>query len=137
VRWQRETEETVVKTRKLTTPFGRIRKFYGRRFRDYQTGQLDPTFVDEALNYVPQSTVADVVNEAWLRLLDSKEKFIGRVIQQCHDSLLLQTPIGDLDETIAQIDKAFDSVVFEISGRKCCIPHDVQVGANWRDMKKR
>lgn len=94
-RWHKSIRETVCRTRKLTTPLGRIRQFWGR---------LDDNTFREAYAYRPQSTIPDITNHLMLALWDAREA--GRWLSlwfhlQCHDSLTLsceQSEVADIAE---------------------------------------
>lgn len=122
--WQKLVREEVFKTRKLTTPFGRERYFHGR---------LDDMLWNEACSYIPQSTVADAVNQALIYIHKESNGFL-EILGQCHDSLLLQCKTMMFAEAIKLIKIAFDSVKLRIHGIERVIPYDISYGENWRDL---
>jgi len=124
--WHREIQNLVRKTRKLRSPFGRERAFHGR---------LDDETFRDAYSFIPQASVADSLNEAWTRLeADTSRSELIQVLQQGHDSLLIQTPEPDL--AIRKVQEAFDDVRFKIHGTSHSLPYDISIGPNWRDMKE-
>lgn len=125
-RWQDYVTKQVAQTRFLKTPLGRIRTFYGR---------LDDELFREALSFVPQSTVVDVINRAWyeLSMTEPFKKRRSLFYGQCHDSLLFE--VENVEETRKVIDEVFSKQKFEIHDRICVIPWDVSVGPNWKDVK--
>lgn len=132
--WQKEITDFVLKNKYLTTPWGRTRYFYSRMYSDYGTRTLDPNFVNEALNYIPQSTVADTVNRAWLKLIQIDKRF--HILQQCHDSLLMQCPLSMTKDEIKEIiNSAFNTITIRINSIDRVIPNKITFGMNWRDMK--
>jgi len=80
--WHAAIRKELWNTRKLTSPFGPVRYFYGR--------MEDNTF-RQAYAYRPQSTIPWVVNELLLSLSAKRERgelsFWAHL--QCHDSLTL------------------------------------------------
>ena len=84
----------------------------------------------EALAYVPQSTVADLVNQALIEL--NKEGF--ELLLQVHDSIVLQCNEDDVEETVKKVKQVMTRPL-EIGGRVLVIPVDTKVGKNWGEMK--
>ena len=121
-RWQDSVIKTVSSTRELTTPMGRIRTFYGRSGAGLHR---------EAIAYLPQSTVADVLNIGWRKLYD-----LGyEILIQVHDSVLVQVPTPVKKATLIEIKEALEIPIY-INGRTLVIPADVKVGPNWKDLEK-
>ena len=84
-KWHDRTEESLRSTRSVRNRFG-----YRRHYFDRVDGLLP-----EALAWIPQSTVALVINAAWQRIFD--EFVEAQVLLQVHDSLAGQYPsyLGD------------------------------------------
>ena len=123
VNWHNETKAKVKKTRKLITPFGRVRYFYSR---------WDESMFKEALAYVPQSTVADLLNQGLLCVYG--HKWI-ELLAQVHDSILVQVPTERVEEAILIIKCCLD-VSVDIGGKTLRIPSDFKYGENWADLVK-
>lgn len=123
VNWHNEIKAKVKKTRKLVTPFGRKRYFYNR---------WDESMFKEALAYVPQSTVADILNQGLLCVY--QHKWI-ELLLQVHDSILVQVPTEKVDEAIGIIRRCLDIPV-TINGKELRIPSDFKVGENWASLVK-
>jgi hypothetical protein len=51
----------------------------------------NPTVMNEVCSAIPQSTIGDVINRAWVRIV--KELPYIDVLMQTHDSLTMQYPI--------------------------------------------
>lgn len=81
-KFQNYVQAELRKTRSLTNPFGR-RRFFLERWGD--------TLFKEAYSYIPQSTVADIINRG-LRLLFSYRQDGVLVLNQVHDSLVFEIP---------------------------------------------
>lgn len=78
--WHKRVMSSLYATRSVSNRFG-----YYIRFED----RVEQCFT-EALAWIPQSTVALVINKLWLRIL--KELPWVQVLMQVHDSLVMQIP---------------------------------------------
>jgi DNA polymerase-1 len=114
--------------RKLSTPLGRERYFYGR---------MDDSTFREAYAYAPQSTIPDITNHLMLKLWEYRDVFECEFLLQVHDSLLLQVPRGRESE-IAEF--ARDLSIWHprimLPGGQLLIPVEVEVGERWNPMQK-
>jgi len=98
VRWL----STTVKTKGyLVNPFGRVRVFPNRK-------------ATEAVNFIPQSIVADIL---WCVLHDvatTARALGGRMTTSVHDSILIQVPQACVNDAIQQVkqimERRFDCV---------------------------
>lgn len=123
-----QIEKTLRQYRKLTTPLGRERYFYGR---------MDDSTFREAYAYAPQSTIPDITNHLMLKLWEHREDLECEFLLQVHDSLLLQVPIGREFE-IANLakDLSFWHPKVMLPGGQLLIPVEVEVGTRWNPMQK-
>ena len=121
-RWHSFIKDEIKRTRSLTTPLGRRRMFFGfygdQLFRD-------------AFSYIPQSTVADILNQGLKKTFESGYS----VCLQCHDSFLVQVLPIQVTETIREIKELMNIPIF-INRRWCRIPVSIKVGLNWNDLKE-
>jgi uracil-DNA glycosylase family 4 len=125
--WHRSIEATVRKTRRLCSPHGRERFFYGL---------LNSETFREALSFIPQATVVDTLNAAWRDLAKSLEyNKTFNVLQQGHDSLLIQVQDGMVDSLVSTINTTFGNQHHVIHGDMKLIPWDIAVGPTWGDLK--
>lgn len=131
--WQRSIEQQIIRSRTLSTPFGRKRTFFGHFGSPYAKAKL----LQEAYAYIPPTTVADAINAGWLKLttLVTRGKLRCNVLQQCHDSLKLQCHRDDLDKVCNALKEAYSQVIFEVNDRMCNFPIDVEWGPNWGNLK--
>lgn len=119
--WQMGIRAQLMSRRFLITPLGRKRVFFNR---------WGETVFKEGLAFIPQSTVADLVNQALIDLHNDGVE----LLLQVHDSIVVQCMESDLDSTAAKLVK---HLTRPIKIHKCTltIPVDVKVGHNWEDMK--
>ena len=106
----------------LTTPFGRKRRFYGRR---------DDDLWRTAVAHEPQSTTADLTNRSlwlvWAVGLD--------VLMQIHDSIVIQAPEDDWHIAAAQMLQIM-TLPLQVGNEVVSIPVDVKIGQAWGDLRK-
>jgi DNA polymerase I-like protein with 3'-5' exonuclease and polymerase domains len=119
VAWQRSIEAKVRADRTLTTPMGRKRVYLGR---------VDDTLVRSATAFIPQSTVADRLNESLLSFL--KVWPSAKLLLQCHDSLLFTVPKHTVDSFILTLKHHMEQPIVS-KGRSYTIPADFEVGYNY------
>lgn len=123
-RWHSELRSIVQTTRRLSTPFGRERYFYGRMGED---------LFREAYAYRPQSTVPDITNKLMLALYDARAK--GELDfwfhAQVHDSVLVSCLHGELGKIAAFMlnTKQWHPEINLRAGR-LVIPTEVEWGRN-------
>ena len=118
-RWQAHVDETLRKKGYLISLMNRKRWFFGRR--------SDPSTLREAIAYDPQSSLADIVNQAMLNIW---RKGYVTIVAQEHDALVFMYPEKDEDKILPRI---LDDLVIEVPlshGRTLKIPYDAEVGFN-------
>lgn len=118
-RWQMETTEGLRRTRTLRTPYGRVRQFLGAWNTD---------LVNEGLAYVPQSTVADVLNQGLMSYFRDEK---GQILLQVHDSIMVQCHLGEEADRVKEALLAHLRQPVVVGGRECVIPVDIKVGESW------
>jgi DNA polymerase I-like protein with 3'-5' exonuclease and polymerase domains len=91
--WHKRLEADVKKT-------GFVRNKFGRRMQFFLTKD-NPTVMNEVAAAIPQSTIADVINHAWVEIRRNIEDI--NVLMQTHDSLTMQYPITVAVERRSQI----------------------------------
>lgn len=97
--WQKKIRAQVTATRTIKNAFG-YRMFYFDR--------VDSVF-NEALAWIPQSTVALVINKAMLNIMNSDIPV--EVLMQVHDSLTMQCETRLVGQVIPMIRKVSEIVV--------------------------
>ncbi len=122
--WHMQIKAQLQKSKVLTTPLGRKRIFFNK-WTDQQ--------FKEGLAYIPQSTVADVVNQGLIELYKEGVE----LLLQVHDSVVAQCgeDVGVVGKTVELIKRCMTRPI-EINGKILVIPVDVKVGKNWDKMDK-
>jgi DNA polymerase-1 len=124
--WHMSIQRDLRNSRVLTTPLGRRRIFFNR---------WDDSLLREGLAYIPQSTVADLLNMGLRRVYNA---YIGTDVQillQIHDAILLQVPTEEVHQVAKEVRKLL-SIPIMINHLECVIPVDISVGKNWNDLGK-
>jgi DNA polymerase I-like protein with 3'-5' exonuclease and polymerase domains len=106
----------------LTTPLGRRRIFFGR--------PGDDSTLREAIAYIPQSTVGDILNCALWRIWRYCPDI--QLLAQVHDSICFQAKEAVVPNSIQEA-KKLAAIPIEFKGKKLTIPVDAKVGWNWAD----
>lgn len=123
--WQRQTILTLQQHRRIISPLGRRRQFFGR--------PDDPATWREAIASVPQGMIGDLLNLALWRAGKAGIDTLGQV----HDSILFQFPEGEEDYYCKLMLQCMQ-VPFVIGGTLRVIPSEIVTGWNWSaDKEKR
>jgi DNA polymerase-1 len=120
--WHMDIKAQLKRTRMLVTPLGRKRTFFNR---------WSESVVKEGLAFIPQSTVADIVNQG---LIEAHQRGL-ELLTQVHDSIMIQCKESNLQGNIEVLRKCLTRPI-EIGGKVLTIPVDFKVGSNWEDMKE-
>ncbi len=84
LKWHVRIKKDIDKKGYITNVFGR---------RGWFLDSKDPTLFNKAFAFIPQSTVADVINRGWVNIT-SHHGDIVEVLMQVHDSLVMQYDIS-------------------------------------------
>lgn len=127
--FHRDVVEMLAKQRYLLNPYGRYRMFYER--------WGDEVF-REAYAFIPQSTVADHLKKAMLRIKERLPRLM--ILLEAHDAFLCQVREDEVENTSKlireEMEKEIDFSRCSLSRGKLIIPSDIQVGKDYRSMKK-
>ena len=110
----------------LSTPLGRRRQFWDRL--------SDNSTLRQAIAYVPQSTIGDLLNLGLYRVWNELANEGVEVLGQVHDAILGQCPIEKVDELMPKVLERMHNPLM-VDGRKMVIPSSVEIGDTWKDMK--
>jgi DNA polymerase-1 len=100
--WHQRIYHEMMVNKRIENAFG-----YGKTFFDARD---KPTALSEALAWIPQSTVGNIINFVWAKLEQLDQSKIN-VMMQVHDSLVFQIRHDCLPEIAPQVQQAFASVV--------------------------
>jgi len=129
--------EALKNTRQLVAPLpwgidaerGGVRVFYERWGDD---------LFREAMAYIPQRAVTDNTKAAGIRI--KKQQPEAKIILEAHDALLFAIRIDHLDEFIPiaqkEMERPINFSACSLPRRLLKIPCDVEVGENYRDLRK-
>lgn len=118
-RWQAHVDETLRKKGYLISLMNRKRWFFGRR--------SDPSTLREAIAYDPQSSLAEIVNQAMINIW---RKGYVCISMHDHDALTFMYPEKDEDKIIPMLMEDLVISVPLAYGRVLRIPYDCEVGFN-------
>lgn len=118
-RWQGWVANELWTKGYLISLMGRKRWFFGRRG--------DPDTVRAAIAFDPQGSLADIVNDAMLRIWRNNTAIL---VAQEHDALTFQYPEHLEDEIVPKLQAQLVTPVKLANGRILEIPYDAQVGWN-------
>ena len=114
----------------IRTAGGRIRQFLNR---------LNDELYREMYSYIPQADVSDQVKRAMILV---KKKFpLLRIIIEAHDAFVCEGPRDMIEQEVAPytkevMERPIDFSECTISRGELIIPCDVEVGDNYKDLKK-
>ena len=132
-----EVIECLKRDRRLIAPLpwgidaerGGIRIFYERWGDD---------LFREAMAYLPQRAVTDNTKAAGIRI--KKECPDSRIILEAHDALLFAVPIDAVDSFVPlarnEMERPINFSACSLPRRYLKIPCDVEIGENYKDLKK-
>lgn len=127
-RWHNWIRSELYMKRKLTTPTGWERYFYGRPGND---------MFKEAAAFRPQHTIPYLTNHLMLHLcsLRTEGKLNFQLIDQVHDSLTLIAPDGEID-AIARVclDTKAGHPPIDLPGGRMYIPREVKAGKRMSEL---
>jgi DNA polymerase I-like protein with 3'-5' exonuclease and polymerase domains len=115
MRWRERVLEAAERDRCLRNPFGRLRWFLGPAFGD-------------ALNFIPQSTAADIILDAMVLVYERLPK--GAImVAQVHDELIVEHPPALVKEVRAVMQESMEAPVAVMDGWQ--FPVEGKSGRDW------
>ena len=120
--WHDRTRSELQLSGSLTTPFGRRRRFFGRRD--------DDSTLREAIAYEPQSMTADEIDTGLLKVWRAD---LAECLIQVHDSILFQYPAHLENQILPQLIAAIETPITLANGRQFTVPAEAKIGWNWAD----
>ena len=127
--WYQEVKNEIVTTKKLKSPLGHTRFFFGDVVKNYRA-------FNSAVAHAPQNLSVSVLNKGFWKLWQLVKKHNGnfRLKAQVHDSAPFQYREGK-PEILLEVIEALDNPVI-VHGRTLRIPTDMKVGKSWGTMNK-
>lgn len=133
-RWQEETTKFVKENGYLITPLGRKRQFW-KRLSDDKT-------IREAVAFVPQSLIGDLLNlglwNIWYQLELANHPAVEpgdlQLLLQVHDSVVGQIKKDKVDVILPLVLECLTNPI-TVNGRTMIVPASAKVGLNWRERK--
>ena len=124
-RYHRWVQEELRRTRTLVTPWGRKRQFFSR---------WGDSLFKEAYAFIPQSTVADLINKGFLNFYENvQKKGLAKVRLQVHDALYVECKESDREEVTQLLIQAME-IPMVINGFQITIPAEANWGNNWNEI---
>jgi len=108
----------------VANSFGRVRYFYG--------GSAD---IPSALDYVPQSTVADILWSVLKPVNDAVKRYGGRLTTTVHDSILAQVPDEHVEAAAMDVRKIMQQTWPKVAP-DFFLHVDIKTGKNWGRMSE-
>lgn len=125
VRWWQDVKQEAASHGYLINAFGRKRIFLNQN-----------TAGNDVIAYLPQSTIADLLNAALVRLFSLEAEHGFRIVLQIHDAILVEAPVARWMH-IAKVMKQTMLMPMEIAGRQLTVPVDISMSAkSWGKMKE-
>lgn len=118
--WQNELKSQVRKARLVRNPLGRQRLFLGIP---------NDAMMRQALDQIPQSTIADLIDIICTRLIYALPKGADLLLQN-HDAVLVQCRKEHVNLVSRIVHNAADITILDDLN----IPIEVKTGENWRDL---
>ena len=106
-----------------------------RRRKFLDSIAADEEGISEIINFRIQSSTADLMNLASAKLIDSIgwNKIGPGIINQCHDSLMVEVKENKAEEAAKLLEEAM-SRDLEYEGRKIRIPAKAKIGKRWSNV---
>lgn len=119
--WHEWVKEELIRSSTITTLFGRRRMFFGR--------PSELSTIRAAIAYAPQSMTGEEIDHALYALWKNFPEV--ELLNQVHDSILLQIPFARINELVPKILEAMKVVLKLKGGRDFFVPLEAAGGWNW------
>lgn len=126
--WHAKVRQQIKETKRLVNLFGFERQFNGfMSEQDYK----------QAFAWIPQSTVGVITHMALCDLQDYIEEngLDWDILNNKHDSYLVQCPVGQEKECAAVMQKFIERKLKAPDGTEFQMRSEASVGTNWKSMK--
>lgn len=119
--WHYQVQSDLQRNGYLITPLGRKRHFWKRH--------TDPTTIREAVAYLPQSLISDILNLALLRIWQTLEPKV-QLLAQIHDAILFQIHQDNVEEYLPQV-LSLMQIPISVNQTTLSIPVSCNTGPTW------
>lgn len=123
--WREQIKAQALSQQYLRNAFGRLRRFHSN------------SMANAALNYLPQSTVADMAWSTYVPVHQAVNALGGRLTTVVHDSFLIQVPEKNVEMASITVKNILEQPFDDIAPGFSC-PSNIKVGAPgaaWSDLK--
>jgi len=128
--WHNTVKTKIKQDRILTNLMGRKRRFFGR---------LDDSLFKEGYAFIPQSTVADIINERGILSIWECPNYKEIILlNQVHDSIVFEIPYSDREHCYKQLLRIKEVLETPLlaRGRQFIIPAELKIGKRLGFAKK-
>lgn len=129
-KWRKEVVDRAVSNLFLENGFGRRRYFHGVRSRD---GKIRSHARSAALNFYPQSTVADMFWFMFPQAEEIIEQNGGHMLTQIHDEFVWEAP-AEKAHALARTLEMYMGQVWPQVAPNFRVPASTKVGPNWGEL---
>ena len=100
----------------------------------FEWDRLDDETYRRAYAFVPQSSVADLTNQAMVRVWHEGRRrgWRSRLRLQVHDALVLACPPDEVEEVVACVREGMEREVEYDGAVKLSIPATIKMGTTWK-----
>lgn len=123
--WWAATLDEVLTKGYLRNPFGRRRDFFARTDTEASLAALRR----EAVAFMPQSTIADLLNQRLQRLYAQHDPALLWLHAQVHDAIIFSCGLRDQMRAVRVVKETLEADPLVINGSICPIPAEVKIGA--------
>jgi DNA polymerase I-like protein with 3'-5' exonuclease and polymerase domains len=125
-KWRKAVVREAASRRRLQNAFGRIRYFPGV--------VPDANVRNQAINFFPQSTVADMFWTWFPQVEEALARFGGHLITQVHDSFVWMAPAENAGAVVAALDEIMTQEWPQIAPG-FSVPSTHEVGPSWGEVE--
>lgn len=131
--WWEEVLDEVLRTGHLRNPFGRRRDFFMPVRSKSDHAQLRRA----AVAFLPQSTIADLLNAKLAKLYREHDPHLLRILLQVHDAILLDCDPADWMRVAGIVKRELEDHAIHLHGRVLRVPCEVELSwSSWSAKKK-
>lgn len=123
--WHQRIQEELRRTRTLSNLFGRKHRFLER---------WGDSLFRSAYSFVPQSTVGDLLNKAFINMYEKYNSFLN-IVLQLHDAVYVYINPNEVQEAMNAMRECMIMPLYTETGEEFFIDVDFSMGDNWGEME--